>query len=427
MRIPGKILIVDDTPEDVKELLKEFTELGEHALYSGLIVNPEYYKNIRLLIMDYWIHDTDEKNSLETIATIVEEAFKESKIFMVVIWSVKTTDSNFEEYTDKVKSVVKKRLQTEDAPIIILDVLSKNDLDAKKLIEKISQEIPNHPELQFLYEIEKIVDQAKDSVTNKIYDLGSWSTLVKNLKKEYDQKSIENQILCVYLNFLKNNLFASTEFTQCLETLLKKEENPFNINDFARLYSAQNYFEVDDDSQIGNGDVLYDKESKVYCLVTTPECDIAQNKYTALKLIESERIEQEHLMDKASLQQMAKKYNLVNEGKFFGPTGTLKAVLFNQGMSGNYCTIPFLKDQKSNFYHLIFDFHKVKNIKKIRSLSELPNYQRVCRLNTPLMNDFVRKYASHCLRFGIMSLPRDEIKAKLTEIIQQKENKANGK
>lgn len=408
--IPGRILIVDDKKGEVQALIDQFLERGEHVVYSGLPVKSDYYNNIRLLILDYWLDEENEKNSLQNITTIINEISKKSKFFMIVIWSVRVSEKEKKEYRRKIVSIYKKRF-VQDIPGLLLEPIGKEELDYLKLIQKIEAEIASFPDVSLLYEIERIVDRAKDVAKTRIYDTGNWSNLIKNLSKEFDADSVGRQMLNIYVNILKRNVESTERLGECISKVIGLSE-PFSVSDFGRVYSAQYYHELSDEEQISTGDILFDNENKQHWIIITPECDITNNKHTAVKLVEAVRIDHLELQKRERLKQISQ-LCYIESGK------AIEAILRGKGMRTNFCSLAFLMDyQKKEFFHLIFDFNKVKFVKKVRKIHELGNYSRICRVDSPMINSFIQKYVSFCLRFGTMSIPKevsDELKAKLAE------------
>jgi len=407
--IPGRILVVDDKRAEVDELVNEFLRRGEHAIYSGISVESEYCNNVRLLILDYFLLEDSEENSLRAIATIVNDVFKRSKFFLVVIWSAKVTEDNKKEYEKSIRKTYK-TLFDQNMPGILLEPISKGELDCTKLIERIEEEITNHPNLNLIYEIEKIIDRTKDKAINQIYDIGNWSNLIKNLKLEYDVDSIKRQILYIYLNLLKRNVdpTESAKLENCVKQMVKEIE-PFDVSDFGKVYSAQYYYKILDREQIGTGDILFNEKLNRYYMIITPECDITNDKHTATKMIQSSRINHSELGNPEYLKKIKKEIPALHDVK---RGDIIDAVIHGIHLKTNYHSLNFLYDYKSGeFYHLIFDFHKVKSLKKARKVYELSGYNRVCRVDPPLINDFVQQYVAHCSRFGTMTIPKEVTKA----------------
>lgn len=136
-----------------------------------------------------------------------------------------------------------------------------------------------------------------------------------------------------------------------------------------------------------------------------PECDITNDKHTTTKMIESRRINHSELGDRKYLEKIKKEIPALSNIK---RGEIIKAVIHGKDLRSNYYNLNFLYDYtRGDFYHLIFDFHKVKSLKKARKVHELSGYNRVCRVDSPLINDFLQQYVAHCSRFGTMTIPEE--------------------
>jgi hypothetical protein len=404
--IPGRILVVDDKKGEVADLIDQFTKRGEHAVYWPVPVEGEYYEDIRLLIFDYWVFEDSESDSLRTITEIVNSSFQKSKFFMIVIWSAKVTKENKTEYKNNLLEAYRKRYDGTEMPGVLLEPISRDELDYLKLIEKIDDEIANYSELNLLYEVEKIFGNAKNKVGAQIYGIGSWSNLIRELSREYDVESVERMLLSMYFNMLRRNAVTTEEFKRCVQKL-KGDLPPrvFSDVDFGKVYSSQYYCQVSKNEQIGTGDVLYNKKSKDYYMVITPECDITNDKHTATKLIEAVRIEHTKLGDQDYVKGVADSYGLKETNGSVIPSKVINAIMYGD-MKKNFCPLLFLRENV-DFFHLIFDFHKVKSVKKAKKMTDLKGYKRLCRVDSPLLNSFIQQYAFHCSRFGTISIPEE--------------------
>jgi hypothetical protein len=401
MMIPGRVLIVDDMKGDVDDLLNEFQRRGEHVTYSGIVLENEYCDNVRLLIMDYYLIEEDEKQSLNAMTTILNEISKKSTFFMTVIWSGKVTIDNAENYRQKIITSYRDRFDV-NVPGVLLLPIDKGSLRYSQLVNKIESEIYNYPDLNLIYEIEKIINTSKDTVLNKVCDIGNWSNLVRNLKIEYDLSSIKRQILVIYLNIVKRGLSYTDGYSCCLNHMIEKTE-PLNIEDFGKVYASQYYYEVGKSEQIGTGDILYNGKADKYFIIITPECDITNDKHTKTKMIEAVRIDHAKLSDPAYLESIVKDISAFIAIK---KKNAIDAIMYGNGIKTNYFILHFLQDYSTKeFYHLVCDFHNVKSLKKAKKVSDLKGYKRVCRIDSPLINKFIQQYASHCSRFGAMKLP----------------------
>lgn len=55
---------------------------------------------------------------------------------------------------------------------------------------------------------------------------------------------------------------------------------------------------------------------------------------------------------------------------------------------------------KDNFLRICFDFNNMKTVEK----SELADWDRICRLDSPFLEEFLQKYGNHVFRIGTMPI-----------------------
>ena len=404
--IPGRILVVDNRKGEVDGLVADFLKRGEHAVFSELPVNSEYYRNVRLLILDYYLFEESEENSLKAICEIARGVAENSKFFMLIVWSARVTKSNRREFKENIIKMYGELYGS--LPCVLLDPIGKGELDHARLVDKIDEKIADYPEIGLLYEIEKMLDNTKDKVVTRIYEIGNWSNLARSLKEEYNLDSVGRQMLAIYANLLKRELTPTPELSSCINRVTRIIK-PFSDADFGKVYSAQYYYQVSGKEQVGVGDVLHKVRSSKYYVVITPECDITNNKHTATTLIEARKIEHSKLADSHYIDKVAGFYRLREKNGHVRSSRVIDAVVKGIGLKGNYFVLPFLKEGEA-FYHLVFDFHKVESLKKAKTISELKGYRRMCRVDSPMINRLIQQYVSQCSRVGTMTIPDELLK-----------------
>ena len=72
-----------------------------------------------------------------------------------------------------------------------------------------------------------------------------------------------------------------------------------------------------------------------------------------------------------------------------------------------------LKDDQGVIFYLILDFQQVSNLpfkEKVAVLGE-GNWIRVCRVDTPIIDNLLQKYSAYSSRIGIQTIPNDVIKS----------------
>lgn len=410
--IPGTILVIDDKEGEVKELVTEFVGRGENAFFTGFPFEHQNCESVRLLIFDYYLFEDSEKDSLETISEIINIVFQKSKFLLVAVWSARIDSTNQAAHKKNIEEAYFSRFNT-SLPCILLDPMGKAEVGYAGLIKKIETEICSHPDLNLIYEAEKIVDAAKTKVGTQIYEIGSWSALIKEIGREYNIDSIERNLLSIYLNMMEKSSELTPEFKKCVEKIKQiVKTDPLKDIDFAKVYSTQYYHKVSEEEQTRSGDILFHEKSNKYYIIITPECDIVHNKHTTTKVVEGKRIDHTKLTDADYVKKICGEYKLFeSDGKTIDYENVISSLMnggFVHGVGGfkaNFGRLLFLREN-TEFYHLIFDFHKVLPLKKAKKLSELKDFKRCCRVDDPLLNSFIQQYASHCTRFGTMSIPR---------------------
>lgn len=399
MDIPGRILIVDNIEKDVKSLIDEFMNQGISVIYTQpYFINKDIFKNIRLVIFDYLLYDDDLENSLDTISLFINSIYNRTKFFIIVIWSAYVNGENKKIVIEKIKENYQLNYGV-DIPGIILEPINKEELNSLNLIKNIEKKISSYPELKLTYEIENVLDNSRDLIISTIYEFGNWNILLSNIGRDINISSINRYLINIYINIIKRQLNMNKKINTYIEEVLKIK-TPIDNKKFAKIYSLQNYYEVNDEENLWTGDILFNNINKKYYIVITAECDFAQNKYDAIKAIEAEKITNDDLINTEKTEQLMKIYNLPNKKEIIN-------AIFNEKIQKNYLPIVNIFDNKNNsYYHFIINLDKTIYLPNVRNLSELTNFSRIIRIDSPLINYIQQKYAYHCSRIGILPIPK---------------------
>lgn len=408
MTIPGRILVVDNVESDVSALISDLMKKGENVLFTEpMFEHDDIFRNVRLVIFDYYLIEEDLDDSLNTISLFINSINKQTKFFLIAIWSGKITESNKNNIVEDIREKYKKNYTCE-MPGIILPPFSKTKLSSTALIEKLLESISLNPDAEILYEMESILDKARDRVVSEVYEVGNWSSLVRNLEK-VGLSLTSRHLIEIYINFIKRHFIATAKFNNCVQKIAQAE---CDINDkkFGIIFFMQNYYFVPETELIWTGDILVHKDTNVHVIVITPECDFAQNNYNSIKIIECERIGHKDLFSPETAQPIIKKYNLNSQKAAINAVFTERSQLRR-----NYFPLAYITENPGDdFFHLIADFEKTKYLPFAKLPSELEDYSRLCRVDSPLINKILQRYGSYCARIGAMAVPK-ELVTKLKE------------
>jgi len=407
--IPGRILVVDNVEEDVRDLINELMKKGENVSFTEpFFEDDSIFRNVRLVIFDYYLIEEDIDESLNTISLFINSIYKRTKFFMIAIWSAKIAKENGAEVAKNIRNNYFGNYETE-LPGVLLPPFSKHELNSSNLIQQLKASISKNPDLELLYEIENILDIARDVVVSNVYEIGNWASLVENLEKEVGSDSINRHVMEIYVNIVKRYLKPTDGLDKILRKMLKSA-GEINPEKFGKIFFLQNYYYVPENERLWTGDVLVSSEKNEYAVTITPECDFAQNRCNAVRIIECERINHSDLNKPKVVEMIMKKYGLNS------PKAVINALFKERSqLRQNYYSIPFLsKQSEEDFFHLILDFDKTRYLSNVKFPSDKGGYSRVCRIDTPLINKVQQRFAAQCSRIGTMSIPE-----KLTEKLKE--------
>jgi len=409
MTIPGRILVVDNVEDDVKELISEFMKKGENVTYTQpFFEDDNLFRNVRLAILDYFLIEGDLDESLNTISLFINNIYKKTKFFMVAVYSAKITADNGEDVVKKIQENYLKNYK-EELPCFLLSPFSKKTLTSANLIKCLETNISKNLDFELLYEIENILDDARDAVVSIVYETGNWSNFVRNLKKEVGSTSINRHVMEIYMNITKRYLNSTSKLESVIKRMLE-DAKQIDDKNFGKIFFLQNYYYFSGDEKHWTGDILCSKKNG-FAIVLTPECNFAQDTYNAIRIVECEKIDHKDLNKPKILETIKIKFK-VNSHK-----AVINAIFKEKSqLKQNYYSIPFLLDKSTGeFFHLILDFDKTKYLPKDVTLSSL-GYSKVCRIDRPLINRIQQCFAVHCSRIGTMTIPLelvDELKKRL--------------
>ena len=402
MNIPGRIIIVDDDKEDVEDLIDSLTERGENVYYTpGLLENDECLFNTRLLIIDYYLLG-DIEQSLEVIVSILNKINNRTSFFLVVIWSHYVTVESSERIMKEIKNRYKDKYNGKETSAIFLSAFKKEEVEYENLIKKIDDFINKNAEIGLLYEYEKVVECARDKTVSDIVDVGDISIILKTLKSEVGEESLNRYLINIYNNIFKRYIEPTETLDSCVKKILESIKD-VTYEQYGFLHNLQSYYYVSDNEQIWTGDILEELEKSKYFIVLTPECDFAQKKVNYIHVIEANKINHEELKNKEKLKEIKDLYGLkINTNK------VIDAIFMSKSLPSRYATLCYLKNKgKEEFFHLILDFQKSKHIDYKYHISDYKQYKRICRIDNPLINNIQQKYSALCSRIGIMAIPEE--------------------
>lgn len=185
---------------------------------------------------------------------------------------------------------------------------------------------------------------------------------------------------------------------------------------YGQIYGLQSYYDVYSDEHTWTGDIL-EKDGE-YAIVITPACDFAQCKRRPLdfiKIISSIRINHDDLTDLERLNEIKTKLKIKARRK-----EVPKAILVGtRALPERFYVLKYIKDSQTGLlFHLAVDFQRVSNLPFSETAVSLEEqgWKRVCRIDTPIIDNLLQEYSAYSSRIGIQTIPNNVVKSTIDKI-----------
>ena len=93
MIVPGRILVIDDVPEQVSEMVDSLRLKGESVIFAPSMPEDAFLENVRLLIIDLYLVGDDKEASYDAVASILEKVSEKTEFFVIALYSKYTEDA----------------------------------------------------------------------------------------------------------------------------------------------------------------------------------------------------------------------------------------------------------------------------------------------------------------------------------------------
>lgn len=408
--IPGKILIVDDKFETVKDAVSQLLNKGFPLLYwNGKDELPSTIQNIRAVVLD--LNLTGEQIRGEGYYALAAESLhKIPGPHVTVIMSQDFLPEDPERLREAYKEYY-----NDNPPVIINDKgLAKADLeDPKKLVELIAESLKTRQIMRLVLGWEGLLDVSKDEVLRDlVLDRleSAMFRLVQNIRKEADEYGTPRDFVETLLGLLSRRMCSKKELKKLAENIDEVLEMKLTLSNAVEMDRLLNwllmYATPDPDEEVRTGDIykMLNEKGSVYGIVMTPVCDLVQGKTRSViickgcELCEDSFKNPECPLLTWDLDLAKKKANMKPEeivetltGKYLKDKGSL-----SQGL---YRLFNFRREiSDSEYSALCFHFKEVQTY-SIEQLKK-PEWKRVCRLDAPFIDVMLQHFGTYSSRIG---------------------------
>jgi len=415
----GVILFADDAIFQKDSFENEFFNLlNKEQLHSvlpidSLFVFEKTIKSVlsfRAIILDWEFEREKVDEGMDLPPDTPEAILLNNEIF-----------SLFFIYTRKgvAKETVAKLEARYNAKIeIIAKPKEKADIQKEclRILEKITEFESTHPHLTVPFLWSNTINKSVQSIffeLNKI-DKNWISDLFKTAENDGVEPSVE--VINLFQNLLAERVIQSKDLRDSIKNSVTKE-GITEPEKYAKLFRTFLYSYLDaGNDPLMTGDIFKFEDDKFGILIT-PECDISKvkNEYEFLIFKNNNIAEFEFLSQfnsakkalKSIVKEMVKRELSENEGKKINTS--LKEVesnilqqVFNQPHQRLYILPCFDSGDGNHKTSAQIDFRDSLEFKKV---AETKKENRICKLNSPYIQDLRQRFMSYKGRVGVPSFP----------------------
>lgn len=425
--ISGKILVVDDNEDDVKEIINSFRNSGQGVIYlTGPPPEGECPSNVRLLILDLDIDGCGDvtNEDLKNDVLVLQRINKINRFYLVALWSAYITKT--EDWVEKIRQSYSEQTG-EQFPALFLKPFGK-DIGQIRMVSEITKWIQENPEAGLVFEWEKSIEEGRDKTVSEIANIGGIRTIVKTMEKEVGETAIARGTFTLFNKLLlRHSLLSLTKngFTPLIEKVLEEKDmaGTNTLEWYHRIHCLKAYYKVEDNEPLWTGDILktnIDSDlQKEYAAVITPACDFAQKKVPKIKVVYGIKIKniEEYGVNDEDVPLPVQKLGKTKKSKWKNRNKVINAIVKGSALPDRFYILHFLEfSSDKNYFHLLIDFSNVQSIKLEENMKLPTGWQRICRIDSPYIEDLLQKYASFSARVGTPAIPEDVQKAEVERL-----------
>jgi len=416
---PGKVLFVDNKFDEVKELMREFTEKGISVQYwNGKTELMSPMSNVRIIILDLKLtaDQGDEKNE----AYFFPAAEVLSKITGPYLLIILSTDYE-EGDIPKLKKTYKE--YNFSTPLYSIEEFGLEKYpDFPTFYDRIKNVFDRSDIFKMILAWGRLMDLAKDKALGDLTKeelQNEIHAFVKSIAEDVGEESLSREFVTNMIRFVSRYMNTGVEFLELTELLKKLNNVQISGKSFPDpiLQHLHMYYFPEKTEKIWTGDIFRihgarglteGKDHWKYGIILTPACDIAQ----PTKAIDTLLLCEGFPLDYHSICQLDHPFRKLNKSFKVAPDidrlpdGDEKEKRMMKLLKDSMNNLPKkfysllnFKDN-SKYFGLCFDFQHVSFVDK--SDFEAKNKEnRICRLDSPFIEDLLQKYGAYSTRLGV--------------------------
>jgi len=405
--IPGRILVVDDVYKDVADIVQRFREEGYGVIYrDGPSDDISRMSNIRLVILDLNLKGEGPGVDPEQPALVLKRLTEGGNAFyLVAVWSRYVEDREAPGDQDLLIELREAyRRQTDRVfPDLFLKPFKK-PLEQTELHDRIKQWVGEVPHAGLVFEWERLLNRSRDRTTGDIFDLegGSLASLAKVLRKEVGE-SVNRELVKLFNKVLLRCMTTGdlADIGELMDRL--GGDGDVDLGWYVRFHQFQAYYSLEETEPVWTGDIWETSEKdseRQFAVLITPACDLAQSKARYLKVAYAVLLEPWSIAKSKFRMGKRKAIAALTRVELEPETEGEGQVI--PDLPQNIYPLPFFP-APNTFSWLLVDLSQVEAIRSDDFADR--GWKRICRLDSPYIEDLMHRYATLSARVGVPAIP----------------------
>lgn len=427
---PGKVLILDDSYEDVKIAISQLLDIGVPVMYwKGEGDPPKTATNIRAVIADLSFGEGLARGEPSFYLPAIERLQKISGPYFVILMSL--------DYIPDDPKHLKEALESLGQSIpgfVFEEGILKDDLAThpQKVATFLKTALSNKLVMNLVLQWEKIVDSSKDKMLRDFVKEElefAMVQLVKLIYVDMDTNAAPREFID-RLSTLHSRTMADSESIASLQPLLSKVKDvDLGKVDLSKIDQRLHWnlmYYYPENEGIWTGDIFKDqrKNGYTYHIVITPACDISHGKAGRILVCSGCALDTKffkdtkyplYSKDKTLAQAMKRltekkdkdaiqKLSGMAERAFINDAGYVEDRPWEKIPEKFYKIWNFKESPTDEQFGICFDFQDVTSysIKDYEKLETKP----ICRLDSPFIDLMLQKYGVFASRMGTPEINR---------------------
>lgn len=394
MKLLSKVLVIDDKFDSVSELIKNLTSCGVPILFwDGQGELPKSVLNVRVLILDLNLIGGDFYNEMyDDVADRIKDISGPYAVLIVSNYNnIEAPDHLLQAYLD----VTGKELPG----IVIRPGFTKEQaLDVEKVIDSLESTLQKYDVLRIILLTELVLDDGRHNILKKLGTKQFNNTvrsLIDCINRESGKESAAREFALLMARFITRNMSASEhykELTAAIESISPPTSN--EPDEWSYVGNLRAYLEPEASEGFWTGDIFsigIDGKIPIYAILITPKCDISVGKADLLTFCKGYKVPGEDCIDNDYPLLKCEKKLKIND---------LKDRIRDQRWPIRYYPLHCFIDEEHSkkAIQIIFDFQQIESITEDNLRSR--EWSRICRLDSPYIEDLLQKHSSYCSRLG---------------------------